>query len=149
MEKEDGTIENTGTLSITSSIIMEQSEDPEASWAFLKWWTSTPIQEKYSIEIESILGSGARHNTANRYALQSLPWSKSEFDILASQFDNAFGIPEVAGGYYISRNLENAIREVINNDSNPRETFAEYVELIDSEITRKREEFEFKLALGK
>ena len=40
VEQEDGTIENTGTLSITSSIIMEQSEDPEASWAFLKWWTS-------------------------------------------------------------------------------------------------------------
>lgn len=149
VEQEDGTIENTGTLSITSSIIMEQSEDPEASWAFLKWWTSTPIQEKYSIEIESILGSGARHNTANIKALKSLPWSKSEFDILESQFLNAFGIPEVAGGYYISRNLENAIREVINNDSNPRETFAEYVELIDSEITRKREEFEFKLGLGK
>ena len=66
-----------------------------------------------------------------------------------TQFLNAFGIPEVAGGYYISRNLENAIREVINNDSNPRETFAEYVELINSEITRKREEFEFKLGLGK
>jgi len=146
IEQEDGTIENTGTLTITSSIIMEQTDDPEASWAFLKWWTSTPVQEKYSIEIESILGSGARHNTANRYALESLPWSASELKILTSQFDNAFGIPEVAGGYYISRNLENSIREVINNDSNPRETFAEYVELIDSEITRKREEFEFKLA---
>ena len=60
---------------------------------------------------------------------------------MTSQFDNAFGIPEVAGGYYIGRNLENAIREVISNDSNPRETFAEYVELIDSEIDRKREEF--------
>ena len=68
-------------------------------------------------------------------------WTQDELDILLSQFDNAFGIPEVAGGYYISRNLENAIREVITNDSNPRETLAEYVELIDSEIDRKREEF--------
>ena len=145
-ENEDGTINNEGMLSITSSIIMEQTDDPEASWAFLKWWTDTTVQEKYSIEIESILGSGARHNTANINALQSLPWSRAELDILTSQFKNAFGIPEVAGGYYISRNLENSIREVINNDSNPRETFAEYVELINSEITRKREEFEFKLA---
>ena len=120
---------------------MEQTKHPEESWAFLKWWSSTVVQEKYSIEIESILGSGARHNTANINALESLPWSKDELDILLSQFYNAFGIPEVPGGYYIGRNLENAIREVINNDSNPRETLAEYVELINSEITRKRDEF--------
>lgn len=140
-EDENGNINNKGVLSITSSIIMAQTEHPEESWAFLKWWSSNEIQEKYSIEIESILGSGARNNTANINALQSLPWSSDELDILLSQFNNAFGIPEVAGGYYIGRNLENAIREVINNDSNPRETLAEYVELINSEITRKRKEF--------
>lgn len=140
-QAEDGTINNKGVLSITSSIIMEQAKDYDASWAFLKWWTSTVVQEKYSLEIESILGSGARHNTANRFALESLPWSQDELNILTSQFDNAFGIPEVAGGYYIGRNLENAIREVINSDTNPRETLEEYVELINSEITRKRSEF--------
>lgn len=140
-QQEDGTINNKGVLSLTSTIIMEQTKHPEESWAFLKWWSSTVVQEKYSIEIESILGSGARHNTANINALESLPWSKDELDILLSQFYNAFGIPEVPGGYYIGRNLENAIREVINNDSNPRETLAEYVELINSEITRKRDEF--------
>lgn len=140
-QNEDGTINNKGVLSLTSTIIMEQTKNPEESWAFLKWWSSTVVQEKYASEIESILGSGARHNTANINALSSLPWSQDELDILLSQFENAFGIPEVPGGYYIGRNLENAIREVINNDSNPRETLAEYVELINSEITRKREEF--------
>ncbi len=146
--KEDGSVENKGVLSITSSIIMKQKKETEenawiydASWSFLKWWTSTDVQVKYAREIESILGSGARHNTGNRYAFEQLAWTQDELDILTSQFDNAFGIPEVAGGYYIGRNLENAIREVISNDSNPRETFAEYVELIDSEIDRKREEF--------
>lgn len=140
-EMEDGTINNKGVLSLTSSIIMAQTEHPEESWAFLKWWSSTVIQEKFSVEVESILGSGARHNTANINAFESLPWSKEELNILLTQFNNAFGVPEVAGGYYIGRNLENAIREVINNDTNPRETLAEYVELINSEINRKREEF--------
>lgn len=148
---ESGEINNKGVLGITSSIIMKQKKETaenawvyDASWAFLKWWTSREIQVKYATEIESILGSGARHSTANIYALEELPWTQAELDILISQFKNAFGIPEVAGGYYIGRNLENAIREVINNDSNPRETLAEYVELIDSEIDRKREEFGLK-----
>lgn len=139
---------NKGVLGITSNIIMKQkNETPEnqwvydMSWAFLKWWTSDVIQAKYATEIESILGSGARHNTANKNAFEELPWTDAERKILSEQFKNAFGIPEVAGGYYIGRNLENAIREVINNDSNPRETLAEYVELINSEIDRKREEF--------
>jgi hypothetical protein len=51
------------------------------------------------------------------------------------------GVPEIAGGYYVGRNLENAIRAVINNDTNPRETFSDYIVLINSEITRKRKEF--------
>ena len=70
-----------------------------------------------------------------------MAWSQKELDVLIPAFEKAFGVPEVAGGYYISRNLENAIREVINNDSNARETLEEYVELINGEITRKRDEF--------
>lgn len=138
---DNGVLNNKGALSSTASVIMKASKDYDASWAFLKFWTSTETQIKFSQEIESILGSGARHNTANINAMKNLAWSRSELDILIGQFENAFGVPEVPGGYYIGRNLENAIREVINNDSNARETFAEYVEMMNSEIRRKREEF--------
>ena len=143
---EDGNIINKGALASTAVVVMENAKDKDASWDFIKFWTSTDIQTMFSQEIESILGSGARHNTANINAMQNLAWNKEEITILTSQFQNAFGIPEVPGGYYISRNLENAIREVINNDSDERETLAEYVELINSEITRKREEFKDRLS---
>lgn len=139
--REDGTIDNRGAIASTASVILGNTEDPESSWAFMKFWTDTDIQVSFANEIESILGSGARHNTANINAMKQMAWSKNELDILIPAFEKAFGVPEVAGGYYISRNLENAIREVINNDSNPRETLEEYVELINGEITRKRSEF--------
>ena len=143
---EYGNINNKGALGSSAIVIMNQAKDKDASWDFVKFWTSTDIQTKFSQEIESILGSGARHNTANINAMQNLAWSRDEIEILTSQFQNAFGVPEVPGGYYIGRNLENAIREVINNDSDERETLAEYVELINSEITRKREEFKDRLS---
>ena len=139
--REDGTIDNRGAIASTASVILGNTEDPESSWAFMKFWTDTDIQVAFANEIESILGSGARHNTANINAMKQMAWSQKELDVLIPAFEKAFGVPEVAGGYYISRNLENAIREVINNDSNPRETLEEYVELINGEITRKRDEF--------
>ena len=91
--------------------------------------------------MESILGSAARHNTANRYAVENLAWSKSELATITQMWDQGRGIPGVPGGYYIGRNLENSIRAVINQDANPRETFKEYIEQINAEITRKRAEF--------
>jgi len=51
------------------------------------------------------------------------------------------GIPEIAGGYYTGRNLENAFREVVNKNLNPREVLTEYVIKINKEITKKRQEF--------
>ena len=120
---------------------MQQSDDYDSSWEFLKWWTSAATQSSYARELESIMGAAARHNTANIEAFKSLPWSKTERDVLLSQWEITFGIPEIAGGYYVGRNLENAIRAVINNDKNPRETFSEYIILINGEITRKRKEF--------
>ena len=138
---ENGVLNNRGALGSSAIVVMKAAEDYEAAWDFVKFWSSTEIQTKFSQEIESILGTGARHNTANINAMMNLAWSNEELSILIPQFQNAFGVPEVPGGYYIGRNLENAIREVINNDSDERETLAEYVELINSEITRKRQEF--------
>ena len=134
-------VDHRGALGTTASVIMKKAKDPEMSWAFLKFWTDTATQKAFATEIESILGSGARHNTANIFAMQQISWSNKELSKLIPAFEEAFGVPEVPGGYYIGRNLENSIREVINNDSNPRETLEEYVELINGEITRKRTEF--------
>ena len=150
IENPDGTtytyLDNRGVASGTDAIIMQQSDDYDSSWEFLKWWTSTDVQYSYASELESIMGAAARHNTANIEAFKLLPWSKSERDILLSQWEITFGVPEVPGGYYVGRNLENSIREVINNDANPRETFTEYITLINGEITRKRKEFGLKVA---
>ena len=137
----DNTFNNSGVTSGTAVVVMEQAKDKDSSWEFLKWWTSSETQYSYARELESILGAAARHNTANIEAFKLLPWSKAEREILLSQWGITVGVPEVAGGYYVGRNLENAIRAVINNDANPRETFNDYIVLINSEITRKRKEF--------
>ena len=139
------TIENNQTIfGQTAVVIMKDSDQKDESWEFIKWWTETETQVLYAKEMESILGSAARHNTANRYAIEQLAWTQAEIDIITEMWDNGIGIPAVPGSYYIGRNLENSIRAVINSDANPRETFKEYIEQINAEITRKRIEFGFE-----
>ena len=135
------TIRRETVSSGTGIMIMEQSDHKDASWEFLKWWTSTPIQVQFGREMEGILGAAARYPTANVDALSQLPWTVIEYLKLEEQWDWVRGIPEVPGGYMTGRHLDNAFRLVYNNSSNPKETIYDYVQVINDEITKKRNEF--------
>ena len=149
-------IDHTGATSGTCLVMMEQpsklSEDEKqakyaASWKFMDWFTSADTQVGYAREIEAILGSAARLNTANVEAFDRLAWTKNDLAVLDLQREGdenwvgTVGVPEVPGGYYTGRNLENAFRYVVNNNENPRQTLTDYILSINNEINRKREEF--------
>ncbi|MBU1020015.1 MAG: extracellular solute-binding protein, partial [Firmicutes bacterium] len=125
----------------TATMIMEDSKNKEASWEFLKWWTSTSTQVQFGREMEGILGAAARYPTANVDALSQLPWTVEEYRKLEAQWDWVKGIPEVPGGYMTGRHLDNAFRLVYNESANPRETIYDYVQIINAEIEKKRSEF--------
>ncbi|SFS03810.1 extracellular solute-binding protein [Anaeromicropila populeti] len=143
--KEDGTIDNSVSSTGTACVIMEESDEKEASWEFLKWWTSADIQVKYGSEMEGLMGAAARHPTANVEAFSRMPWTTKDYEALAEQFKSVKGIPQVPGGYYSWRNVDNAFyRVVISEDDDkmqPREALMEYVRYINDEIAYKRKEF--------
>ena len=151
-------IDNMGAASGTAVVIMKDKDYPEynpldeqarkaaaehydASWRFVKWFVSAETQTGYAREVESILGAAARLNTANVEAFGNLAWTQDELNVLLEQWENTIGVPEVPGGYYTGRNLENAFRFVVNNNENPRQTLSDYIRTINSEIDRKRNEF--------
>ncbi|HHW79489.1 MAG TPA: extracellular solute-binding protein [Acholeplasmataceae bacterium] len=125
----------------TSAIILDQTDNEDASWEFLKWWTSTEVQIRFGREMEGILGAAARYPTANVEAMNSLPWRVDELKVLQEQWAWVRGIPEVPGSYMTGRHLDNALRLVINESANPRETIYDYVQQINDEIRKKRDEF--------
>ena len=125
----------------TSIMIMNDCEDKDAAWEFLKWWTSTKVQVQFGREMEGILGAAARYPTANIQAMSELPWTVTEYSKLEEQWDWVRGIPEVPGGYMTGRHLDNAFRLVYNEHTNPKETIYDYVQIIDEEISSKRNEF--------
>ena len=111
------------------------------AWEFLKWWTSTDIQVRFGREIESVLGSSARYTTANREALEQLAWSADQLAVLREQMASTVGFREIAGGYSTTRHMTNAIRKVINDKDDARETLLTYSRTINEEIKVKRNEF--------
>ncbi len=140
--KEDGTINNTvGTMSSTASIILAQSDKQEAAWKFLQWWMSEETQMKYGRELEALLGTGARWNTANVEAFYSLPWSMDDISIIRDQMEAAVEQPIVPGGYFTGRHIINAWNRVILNSENARDSLEEAVKDINQELLTKRIEF--------
>ena len=153
--EETGEINHTSTASGTGAVIMKQPEKRteeekqskyNASWEFLKWWTGAETQAQFGRELEGILGSAARHATANVKAFQSLAWPQNDLEKLLLQWSQVHEMPQVAGRYIIGRELENAFREVINNFYNPREILVQYSGIINDEINRKRKEFDLPTA---
>lgn len=130
---------------ITGSASMMIATDNESikqkSWEFMKWWSQPEVQIQFGREIEALLGSSARYATANRKAFSSLPWSTAEIAVLNEQWDQTVGIREVPGGYYTGRHISNAIRKVLNDKDDTRETIIDYSIKIDEEIKKKRTEF--------
>ena len=120
----------------------------QQAWAFMKWWVGRDAQVRFGREIEAVLGASARYPTANRQALRELSWSSYHMGILEEAMREAVGFREVAGGYYTARNITNAVRRVINNKTDPRETILDYARLIDKEIASKRREFGLSVAKG-
>ncbi len=122
-------------------IATDDEQTKQNAWTFMKWWVSTDAQVRFGREIESILGSSARYATANIAAIEQLAWSEEQLAVIRDQMSVAVGFREVAGGYYTTRHLTNAVRKVTNEKTDPRETLLDYARTINEEIVKKRTEF--------
>lgn len=141
--KADGTVDHSVHSSgLCCMMIATDNENVKNNgWEFLKWWVSTETQVRFGREIESVLGSSARYTTANTEALKQLAWSADQLKVLEDQMEKTVGFREIAGGYSTTRHMTNAIRRVINNKEDARETLLTYARTINEEIKVKRKEF--------
>jgi len=138
----DGTVSHAvGTTSSTAGVILSQSDKQEAAWEFLKWWMSEETQTRYGRELEAILGTGARWNTANVNAFFALPWDQRHAQIIRAQMDEAQEQLIVPGGYFTGRHIINAWNRVVVNNENVRDSLEEAVKDINKELLNKRIEF--------
>lgn len=140
----DGSVDHSVASTGLATMIMADTDVPNESWEFVKWWTSAETQINYGHEMEGLMGSAARVPTANYEAFLSMPWPVDDFEALQTAMKSVKGIPQVPGGYYSWRNVYNAFYSVATNTdtAQPREELMDKVIYINAEIKYKREELE-------
>ncbi|WP_237163286.1 extracellular solute-binding protein [Paenibacillus sp. BIHB 4019] len=142
--QQDGSIRRDVASGGTAAIMLKQAKNKDAAWEFMKWWVGKDAQVRFGREMEGLMGAAARYPTANIEALKDLPWPARNYRSLEEQWQWVQGVPEVPGGYFTGRHLDNALREVINNGTNTADSLYDYVQEIDYEIEQKRDEFHLK-----
>lgn len=145
--KEDGTIDHSASSQGTGAIVFKKAENQEAAWNFVKWFTEKETQVTYGNDIEALMGTMGRFDTANVEALKELSWSTTDMEKLQAQFAVQKEIPVIPASYAVTRNIMNAFRETVNNAENPRDTLMWYNKDINSEIERKINDL--NLSVGK
>lgn len=148
--QEDGTVNNTVvaqytdgtgiTTKTTAAAIIKASENKESAWEFINWWTGDDAQTEFGREIESVLGSAGRYNSANRTAVMNMNWTESELAAIEQQWDSIVGYPEVPGGYIMTRYVQFSFNSVAVNYEDARETLLDNVKYINEEIIYKRQD---------
>lgn len=124
-----------------ATMMMTGVRNPENAWEFMKWWSDVDTQVSYGRELESIMGVASRYQASNKDALERMPWTAAETETLSDQWQYVVGIPEVPGGYLKDREISFAVRSVLKQGANARESLLDHIDRINTEITRKRKEF--------
>ena len=108
----------------------------------MKWWVSSKTQSTYGQEYYALLGASGQYATANLEALYAMSWTAEERQEIQKQFEWLQATPEMPGGYIISRYVEFAFLAAYNDDEDPVESMLGYIDAINSELSRKRSEFD-------
>lgn len=125
------------------TMILKQDDEKtkQNAWEFLRWWGDSETQTRFGSEMEAVLGTSARYETANIKSFEELAWSAEQREVIRKMREWTVCVPEVAGGYFVTRHITNAARRVYNEMEDPRETLLDYVATINDEIKKKRDEF--------
>lgn len=137
----DGAIDRSEGAAGTACVISKTSRNKEKAWEFVKFWVGEKAQSDYAADIEAQLGVGGRFAPANMKALERMAWTAAECEAIKAQWQQIKEIRNVPGGYYVTRGLDNAFRNVVYNKTDPYRALASWDKEINNEIARKREEF--------
>ena len=112
-----------------------------AAWQFMQWQTSREVQAGYGNAIVALIGPAAKYETANKLAINDLSWTAKEKAAISDQMAHLDAIVNYPGSYIISRYMKFAFLDVYNDGLPANEAMMSYIDAINSELTRKRDEF--------
>ena len=112
-----------------------------AAWQFVQWQTSASVQANYGNRIVALIGPAAKYETANINAINDMSWTANEKAAINNQMAHLNAIVNYPGSYIYGRYMQFAFLDVYNEDANAHDSMMSYIDAINAEIARKREEF--------
>ena len=142
-KRADGTFNYDSLAGISASVILYGCKGDEllASWQFLQWQTGEDAQAEYGNRMVALIGPSAKYETANLKAIDNLSWTANEKKAIMNQMDHLSSIVNYPGSYIINRYTQFAFLDAVNESADPIDALSGYIDAINSEIARKREEF--------
>lgn len=140
--REDGSVNHNAVNTVAASIMLHGAKDEGNAWKYMKWYCGHDAQAAYGSDLVTTIGQAAKYNTANKEALEEMPWTTSEKSALMDQFNHLSAVTNYPGAYIFTRYLNFAYLAVVNNGMDPVTELQSYVNTINKEITRKRSEFD-------
>ncbi len=142
-KRADGTFNYDSLAGISASVILYGCTGDEllASWQFLQWQTGETAQADYGNRMVALIGPSAKYETANIKAIDNLSWTAKERAAIMNQMDHLSSIVNYPGSYIITRYTQFAFLDAVNESADPIDALSGYIEAINTEIARKREEF--------
>jgi ABC-type glycerol-3-phosphate transport system substrate-binding protein len=137
----DGEQRRYATGSAQASIIFRDAEQPEAAWAFLKWWLSTPTQAEFQERLMLNYGRAYLWNSANLEAFGRLAIPEEHKAVILEQWQWLQEPVRLPGFYMQERELSNVWNRIVFDGAGVRVAIDGSVTSIDREIARRMEEF--------
>jgi ABC-type glycerol-3-phosphate transport system substrate-binding protein len=137
----DGTELRYATGSAQACIMFADTDKPDESWEFMKWWMSTETQMDFQRQL--ILNYGIEYlwNSANVDAFEYSPMPDQHKEVILQQWEWMQEPVKLPGSYMQERELSNAWNKIVFDGVNPRVAIDNSIIIINREITRKMEEF--------
>ncbi|MCI0550854.1 MAG: extracellular solute-binding protein, partial [Anaerolineae bacterium] len=138
---EDGRELRYATGSAQAGIMFANTDKPDESWEFMKWWMSTETQVDFQQQL--ILNYGLEYlwNSANVEAFAFSPIPQEHKDVVLEQWKWLQEPVKLPGSYMQERELSNAWNKIVFDGVNPRVAIDNSIIIINREISRKMEEF--------
>ena len=138
---EEGIVDRTSSGGAESSIIFSDTQHKDASWDFIKWWSSAETQTDFGTTLQTSYGKEYMWNTANLESFAKLPWKTQHKQVILEQSQWIEEVPRVLGTYMLEREVSNAYNSVVLDGMDLRRAIDLASKRINRETNRKLEEF--------
>lgn len=139
--REDGSFNFDSLAGVSATVMLHGCSNVLAAWQFIQWQTSASVQGTYGNKMVALIGPSAKYESANLQAIRNLSWTASERRAIETQMQHLSSVVNYPGSYIIGRYTNFAFLAAVNDGENPIDAISGYIDTINQEIKRKRDEF--------